>query len=58
MEVVGHNIQSDLLLMNKPQYLLLGAWVGLQGGMDVFVMKKHLGPAGSQTIKHLVPLCS
>lgn len=56
--MVGHNIQSDLLLMNKPQYLLLGAWVGLQGGMDVFVMKKHIGPAGSQTIKHLVPLCS
>jgi len=56
MEVVGHNVQSDLLLTNKPQYLLLGAWVGLQGGMDLFALIKHLGPAGSQTITYLVPL--
>ena len=54
--MVGHNVQSDLLLMNKPQYMLLVSWVGLQGGMDVFALKKHLGPAGSQTIKYLVPL--
>ena len=54
--MVGHNVQSDLLLTNKPQYLLLGAWVGLQGGMDLFALKKHLGPAGSQIIKYLVPL--
>jgi hypothetical protein len=56
LEVVGHNIRSDLLLTNKPQYLLLGAWVGLQGGMVLFALKKHIGPAGSQTIKYLVSL--
>lgn len=54
--MVGHNVQSDLLLMNKPQYLLLGAWFSLQGGIDLFALKKHIGPAGSQTIKYLVPL--
>jgi hypothetical protein len=55
LEVVGHNVQSDLFLENKPQYLLLGVWVDLQGGMNLFSLKKHLSPAGNQTIKYLVP---
>lgn len=56
MEVGGHNVQSDSLVGNKPLYPLLGVWVCLKGGQDVLVLKKHCAPAGSQTIKYLVPL--